>query len=197
MEQTRVVEPTRYETAQVAQVVHPTQYQTTEVVREVPVAANQYTTVQTQGEGVLQDVERPHYNKRYNQTYEHRRDVVAEADPEKKKTCCAPWCWALWGCCGCLALLLGLLFGLGVLGGFNGPDLDANINAPDVDINGPDVNINGPDVDVNGSLPSVNGNIAGGIAGGVAAGGAAAGAAAGGLFGNGEEGEDEGFTVVE
>ncbi len=63
--------------------------------------------------------------------------AVSDVDPEKKKTCCGPICWALFGCLGLIGLVLGLLFGLGVIGG----NADLDINGPNVDINGPNANL--------------------------------------------------------
>ena len=49
---------------------------------------------------------------------------------------------------GLAALVLGLLFGLGVIGGFNGPDLDANLGLGGAGIAG-----------------GIGGGLAGGLAG--------------------------------
>ena len=53
---------------------------------------------------------------------------------------------------GLAALVLGLLFGLGVIGGFNGPDLDANLGGIDLNAGAGNINggIGGGNVDLNG-----------------------------------------------
>jgi len=182
--------------------IEPQRYtEQTQFVKTTGVAPREEVVVRSSGEAV-----RPQYNKIYNNQYGERKVAVQDVDPGVKKTCCAPWCWALFGLLGLAGLVLGLLFGLGVIGGniegpnldINGPDLDA-----DLDINGPNVDIDGklPSVDVDGKLPSgdvdINGGHIGGAIGGAAiAGGAAIGA--GSLIGNGDaEVEGQDYTVVE
>ena len=78
-----------------------------------------------------------------------RRKEASDVEPTEKKGCCSPCCWLLWGLLGLAALVLGLLFGLGVIGNWHGPDLDANLGIGNLNING-EGNLNSG---VNGTIP--------------------------------------------
>ena len=65
---------------------------------------------------------RPGYQKLYSTNcYQRNRNVSsAVEEAHKPSKCCGPPCWALLGCLGLLGVILGMLFGLGVIGGLPG-----------------------------------------------------------------------------
>ena len=122
---------------------------------------------------VEDNIERPQYSKLYNNNAEYHRTLALEEDPIEKKTCCSPCCWILFGLLGLLALVFGILCGLGIFCGglpsisgpsltaptINGPNLTApTINGPNIDvptINTPNITL--PTIDTpNINLPSIN-----------------------------------------
>lgn len=76
---------------------------------------------------MIEEYERPQYQKLHqNARVETRREASINEEPVKASTCCGPACWALLALLALAALVLGLLFGLGVIGGtgsnFGGAD---------------------------------------------------------------------------
>lgn len=63
--------------------------------------------------------QRPGYQKLYSNNYyqQARSPAPVAEEAHKASKCCGTPCWGLLGCCGLLGVILGMLFGLGVLGG--------------------------------------------------------------------------------
>lgn len=97
---------------------------------------------QNDTEFIEQDIQRPHYAKIFDNRTELYRNLAPDADGKQKKTVCVQFCWIFWGLLGLAIVALGVLFGLGLLTGFNiwgemhlskGPDFPL-INPPIVPI---------------------------------------------------------------
>ena len=96
------------------------------------------------------EINRPGYQKLYSNNYyqQARSPAPVAEEAHKASKCCGTPCWGLLGCCGLLGVILGMLFGLGVIGslpsfglpGFSLP----SINLPDIDL--PKI----PGIDLNG-----------------------------------------------
>ena len=107
------------------------------------------TTVQNHE--IVEEIDRPHYQKLHTSPgYRYDRVAAENAKRNPKKSCCSPCCWALWGLLGLAGVVLGMLFGLGVIGGLNKPDL--GIHLPSLNAGG-GVHINGGgDAKINGGV---------------------------------------------
>ena len=68
---------------------------------------------------MLEEIDRPRYEKLYSMPQWENRELSSRHERAKRKTCCAPPCWILWALLGLVAVVLGMLFGLGLLGGAN------------------------------------------------------------------------------
>ena len=65
-------------------------------------------------------MDRPHYEKRYSSLFYRKENSPSEnANRISKKSCCIPLCWVFLALLGLLAILFGMLFGLGVIGSLN------------------------------------------------------------------------------
>ena len=76
-------------------------------------------------EWVVEEMERPYYQKVHSRPQrEPRREAPITEEPVKKKKACGTPCWILLGLLGLLGVVFGMLFGLGVFGGVDGPNLN-------------------------------------------------------------------------
>lgn len=99
-----------------------------------PVSVSQVQRVETVApvsgyqQEIIEEYERPQYQRLYNnQRVEERRQAPLHDEEVKKSGCCGFPCWALLGLLGLIGLVLGLLFGLGVIGGLRGSG-NANVD---------------------------------------------------------------------
>ena len=84
-------------------------------------------------------MDRPHYQKLYsNRRTDERREAPVTEETAKPNKCCGTPCWALLGLLGLIGVILGMLFGLGVIGGLPrlGFDLPSLSREPDVVVDG-------------------------------------------------------------